>query len=441
MTMSQFRCDVCQRDFSTKQKLNEHNNKYHSENQCKICCFKCNNIEEHIIKCEEYNNKIKKLYSEINNNNDIIDKLKAKFNNPEYENIYKFSYLLFVYSKVFPDSCFMPSNLLGSYLGYKSHQAILKLTNKLENNIDYVKKKTEFINIINLDLSTMDKCRLNQEEPVYLNYRGVLKIFMRSTRPVAQKHSEIILFSYDLIMDLHSKQKISSLEDKLDSIDKKLTESHKVHEETRKELSLKLDESNKKLDAIQSQKEEVIKELHEIQMQNRILTMKIDQLRKCQENNISEINRGNATLSAASTQLSQLATQVTQPSSIKEPDDSKLQDTLIILHDGTDYVYACRQHRNINSFIKKYSEYVEFARYTNINNSKYCMSFLEKSNIIFDKEIRRFKSELSSTQFKRTLNKYIKKFKTITESTKDIEELINNANNILKISTEDNTEY
>ena len=136
-----------------------------------------------------------------------------------------------------------------------------------------------------------------------------------------------------------------------------------------------------------------------------------------------------------------MATQVTQPSSIKEPDDSKLQDTLIILYNGTDYVYACRQHRNINSFIKKYPDYVEFAKYTNINNSKYCISFLEKSNIIFDKEIRRFKSELSSTQFKRTLNKYIKKFKTITESTEDIEELINNANNILKISTEDNTEY
>ena len=42
------------------------------------------------------------------------------------------------------------------------------------------------------------------------------------------------------------------------------------------------------------------------------------------------MNRANATLSVVFTQLSQLVTRVTQPSSIKEPDDSKLQDTLIM---------------------------------------------------------------------------------------------------------------
>jgi hypothetical protein len=69
------------------------------------------------------------------------------------------------------------------------------------------------------------------------------------------------------------------------------------------------------------------------------------------------------------------------------------------------------------------------------------MSFLENSNIILDKQIRTFTSELTPEELKRTLDKYINKFKKITENTELVQRTINNARNILKISTEDNTEY
>jgi hypothetical protein len=210
----------------------------------------------------------------------------------------------------------------------------------------------------------------------------------------------------------------------------KLDESHK-----------KLDESNKKLDELRNQKEEVINKLHGIQSQNQILQLKIDQLRRCQQNNISELNRGNATLFSASTQLNELAIQVTQPSSIKEPLDKKLVDTLIILRKDNNYVYACRQYRSIKIFQKQYPEYEQFARYNNINNSKYCMSFLENSNIILDKQIRTFTSELTPRELKVLLDKYINQFNKITENTESVQRTIENTRNILKISTEDNTEY
>jgi hypothetical protein len=69
------------------------------------------------------------------------------------------------------------------------------------------------------------------------------------------------------------------------------------------------------------------------------------------------------------------------------------------------------------------------------------MCFLENSNIILDKQIRTFTSELTPEELKRTLDKYINKFKKITENTELVQRTINNARNILKISTEDNTEY
>ncbi len=301
-------------------------------------------------------------------------------------------------------------------------------------NEDYIEINSPFINILGYNGSIVEPLYPTKEEPVYLNYTDIVKIFTRSIQPKAQKHSEIILFSYNLIMGLHSKEKVLSLENELHNINTEL-------KETRIELSSKLDESNKKLDEIRSQKDEVMKELSDIKIQNKELSMKVDQLRRCNQNNISEITRGNNTLTSASSQLTKLAVQVTQPSSIKEPNNKKLVDTLIILRHNNSYVYGCRQSRSISTFKKQYSEYEQFAIYTNVNNSKYCMCFLENSNIILDKQIRTFTSELTPEELKRTLDNYINKFKKITENTESVQRTINNARNILKISTEDNTEY
>ncbi len=109
-----------------KTKIKKHYAKYHADlyQFCEICNYKCSckDIITHAKQCHNYHNTIKRLYLQINNNNEIIDKLKSKFNDPEYEEVYKFSYLIFVYNEVFPHSYFMPTNLLAKYLGYTLHK-------------------------------------------------------------------------------------------------------------------------------------------------------------------------------------------------------------------------------------------------------------------------------------------------------------------------------
>jgi hypothetical protein len=115
MSSSRWICNQCNQPFTTKRRYEDHNRTYHSLTRCHICNHECNNNEnkdQHINICQiEYNKFLDKL-NDFNNNNDLIQLVRQKFNTDEYADIYKLSYTLFCFDEVYPNSYFISSTVL-----------------------------------------------------------------------------------------------------------------------------------------------------------------------------------------------------------------------------------------------------------------------------------------------------------------------------------------
>ena len=348
-------CEHCGKTFGRKADLTKHFNIYH-KNRCTICNYKCECIDTHMEQCVKYNDKLQNILNAFDNQNEVTEILRRKFNNSEYIDIYKVAYALFAYDTVFPNSYFMPSHLLAQYLCYGSHKDLLDLIFRiLIENEDYIKEKQEYIKWCRIGgivppirhHEIIEPSR-KEKEPVYLNYNSVLKIFTHSTLEVAKKHSEIILFCYNLIMRYHAKEQYTTLEQTMNQmrleLSSKLDDAHKAHQETRLELTSKLDtliEQNRKLEIKLAKCTPIITETHN----------KVESL-------------------------------VSKKSSVKEPKSITDIESVVILEKNNEYVFSCRQRKSISKFMEKYKDYNIFARYDNINNAKYFIKFLVNNKIV-----------------------------------------------------------
>jgi len=188
-------CEHCGKTFGRKANLTKHFNIYH-KNRCTICNYKCECVDIHMGHCVKYNDKLQNILNAFDNQNEVTEILRRKFNNSEYIDVYKVAYALFAYDTVFPNSYFMPSDLLSDYLGYDSHYSLLKLINRiLIENEDYIKYRQEYIRLLPNYFIILNKTR-KQKIPVYLNYVAIIKIFYNSTLDKSDKHFNIIVFCY-----------------------------------------------------------------------------------------------------------------------------------------------------------------------------------------------------------------------------------------------------
>jgi len=232
-----------------------------------------------------------------------------------------------------------------------------------------------------------------EKEPIYLNYNAVLKIFTHSILDVAKKHSEIILFCYNLIMRYHAKEQYTTLEQTMNQM--------------RIELSSKLDESNRKLDTLMEQ--------------NRKLEIK---LAKCTPIITETHNR--------------VESLVSRRSSVKEPKSITDIESVVILEHNNEYVFSCRQRKSIPKFMEKYKDYKVFARYDNINNATYFIKFLVNNKIVTTHN-RKLKPNIPIDTLKSRLDSiYNDTFRAIADPTErhQIEALIDATEDILESDTD-----
>ncbi len=115
---------------------------------------------------------------------------------------------------------------------------------------------------------------------------------------------------------------------------------------------------------------------------------------------------------------------------------------MIYYSDDNEYVYACRQQRSITSFESRHNPDDLIAKFENINNAKYFISFLETNGVIVDRHRRTFKLKDNAPRerFKRKLHRLFNKFITRTseENIRELEDIIDDSTE-LQISTEENT--
>ncbi len=170
---------------------------------------------------------------------------------------------------------------------------------------------------------------------------------------------------------------------------------------------------------------------------------RLQQLLRIHENNVSELNRGNRQLQITNNAIENNIQTLSRPFAVIEPEQNKLIETLVIYYsDDNEYVYACRQQRSIASFESRHNPDDLIAKFENINNAKYFISFLESNGIIVDRHRRTFKliDNLPRERFKRKLLKLFNNFITRSseENIRELEDIVDDSTE-LQISTEENT--